>query len=335
MICHSCLAEVVPTPTIHTVAAAAGVATSTVSRALSNPTRVSAATRERVTRVARELGYAPHARSGAPKTRAIAVVVADIANPFYYDVIRGTARQLRAADYTQVLVDTEESGELEADLIERMRPQVDGLVLAASRLSDRAIAALAGTIPVVVMNRTVPRVPTVVADTASGMTQAIEHLVSLGHTSVAYVAGPDRSWANALRWRTLSAGADRLGITVTRVGPFSPSRDSGSAAADAVLNAGVTACVAYNDLLALGMLARFADRGVSVPGDISVVGCDDIFGADFCQPALTTISTPIEQAGRAAVTLLLGIIESRAGGNRDGIVLPTHLTVRASTGEKR
>ena len=134
------------------VAARAGVATSTVSRALSNPDRVSQDTRKRVEEVARQLGYLPSRKT---RTRTVAVLVADIGNPFYFDLIRGTQRQLRAADYTQVLVDTEESAELEADLIERMRPTIDGVVLAASRLSDAAIGRLAQTIPLVVLNRQV------------------------------------------------------------------------------------------------------------------------------------------------------------------------------------
>jgi DNA-binding LacI/PurR family transcriptional regulator len=313
------------------VAARAGVATSTVSRALSNPDRVSADTRRHVESVARELGYVSTTRT---RTRAVALLVADIGNPFYFDVIRGTQRQLRAADYTQVLIDTEESGELEADLIERMRGSIDGVILAASRLSDRAIAALAATIPLVVLNRHVPGVPTVVMDSGTGMAQALEHLVSLGHRDIVYVGGPERSWANAVRWNALREAAEAHGIELRRIGPFSPIRESGTAAADALINSGATAAIAFNDLLAIGMLTRLAERGVSVPGQLSVVGCDDIFGADFCSPTLTTVSTPIEQAGRVAVTLLLGALETRPGSGRDGVLLPTHLTVRQSTGSR-
>jgi LacI family transcriptional regulator len=120
---------------------------------------------------------------------------------------------------------------------------------------------------------------------------------------------------------------------VRKLGPFAPVRESGSAAADALVNSGATAAIAFNDLLAIGMLERLAERRVRVPEQLSIVGCDDIFGADFCSPPLTTIATPIEQAGRVAVTLLLGALESRAGGGRESVVLPTHLTVRSSTGE--
>jgi DNA-binding LacI/PurR family transcriptional regulator len=318
-------------PTITDVATAAGVAASTVSRAFTNPGRVNADTRQRIEAVARELGYTAHSRV---RTRTIAVVVADIGNPFYFDLIRGSQRQLRAADYTQLLVDTEESGELEADLIERMRPNIDGLVLAASRLTDRAIAELAKTIPVVVVNRQVPNVPTVIMDTSSGIDQAVEHLVSLGHRDLAYIAGPDRSWANLARGKAVTAAAERHGITPKRLGPFAPNRTSGTAAADALVTAGSTAAIAYNDLIAIGMLGRLAERSIRVPEDVSIVGCDDIFGADFSNPTLTTITAPIEQAGRVAVTLLLGSLESRPGGRRDGVLLSTHLTVRNSTGAR-
>jgi DNA-binding LacI/PurR family transcriptional regulator len=311
------------------VAARAGVATSTVSRALSNPDRVSADTRRRIEEIARQLGYvAPH----RTRTRSVAVLVADIGNPFYFDIIRGTNRQLRAADYTQVLLDTDESAEFEADLVERMRSSIDGVILAASRQSDRAIAALARTIPLVVLNRHIAGVPTVVMDTGSGMTQALEHLVSLGHRDIVYLEGPARSWANAARWKTLSDAAESHGVTIRKLGPFSPARESGPVAADALVNSGATAAIAFNDLLAIGVLERLAERGVAVPGQISIVGCDDIFGADLTHPTLTTVTTPIEQAGRAAVNLLLGSVLSRPGSGREAVLLPTHLTVRNSTG---
>jgi LacI family transcriptional regulator len=164
-------------------------------------------------------------------------------------------------------------------------------------------------------------------DTADGMRQALEHLVSLGHREIAYVSGPERSWANAARWRALGDAALTHGIEVRRIGPFAPRRESGAAAADALLNSGASAAIAFNDLLAIGMLGRLAERGVRVPEQLSIVGCDDIFGADFCHPALTTVTTPLEQAGRVAVTLLLG-------ERRDGVLLPTHLTIRASTGAR-
>ena len=98
-----------------------------------------------------------------------------------------------------------------------------------------------------------------------------------------------------------------------------------------MLNTGATACIVFNDLLAIGMLSRLRERGVAVPDDISIVGCDDIFGADFCHPPLTTLTAPIEQAGRVAVSMLLSRLNGEAG-TRQSVVLPTHLQVRESTG---
>lgn len=328
-------------PTIRDVAAAAGVATSTVSRALSNPDRVNARTRALIERVAAELNYVPSSQARAlssGRTGAVAVLVPDATNPFYFDIIRGTQHQLKASGYTQLLVDTEESAEVEAEALNKLRQSCDGVVLAASRLSDEQILELSLQKPIVTINRGVPEVPTVIIDTPQSVSQALEHLVSLGHQHVAYLAGPVGSWSNARRLIAFQEQAERLKMKVTKLGPFAPKTTSGAAAADAALHSGATACVAFNDLIAIGMLQRFAARGVRVPEDISVIGCDDIFGADFCNPPLTTITAPIEQAGRVAISMLLSRVRpfdygsGERGPSRTLGVLPTHLTVRHSTG---
>ncbi|MFB2596183.1 LacI family DNA-binding transcriptional regulator [Herbiconiux sp. P17] len=323
-------------PTIHDVAAIAGVAASTVSRALSDPGRVNARTRERIQQAAAQINYLPSARASglrSGKTGTVALLVPDITNPFYFDIIKGTQLQLKAAGYSQLLVDTEESEAAEADALERLVKSVDGVVLVASRLSDERLAEVASAVPLVTINREVEGVGTVVLDTSSGIEQSVEHLVSLGHRAIGYVSGPDRSWSNLRRWAAVEAATARLGVSAVRIGPFPPLMTSGAAAADAAVNSGVTACIAFNDLIAIGMLQRLAARGVAVPEQVSIVGCDDIFGADFCSPALTTITAPKEGAGRAAISLLLTqLAGGRAGDARPTTVLSTHLTIRDSTG---
>ena len=117
------------------------------------------------------------------------------------------------------------------------------------------------------------------------------------------------------------------------MGPFPRGLPSGAPAADAVLNTRATACIVFNDLIAIGMLTRLRERGVRVPGDMSIVGCDDIFGADFCNPPLTTLTAPIERAGRVAVSMLLSRLDARLPPPaRRAVLLPTHLTIRQSTG---
>lgn len=323
-------------PTIKDVAELAGVATSTVSRALSNPDRVNRRTRERIEQVAAQLNYMPSSQArglSSGRTNAVAVLVPDITNPFYFDIIRGTQNQLKAAGYMQLLVDTEESPEMELDALHKMRRSADGFILAASRLTDAQLADVSGSQPLVTINRASAIAPTVVIDTPSAMIQALEHLASLGHHRVCYASGPPTSWSNQMRWKVFEEDSRHRGMEIHRIGPFVPKTTSGAAAADAAVRTGATACIVFNDLLAIGMLQRLRERGIRVPEDISIVGSDDIFGADFCNPPLTTIASPIEQAGRVAVSMLLSQLNPiYGGGNRKLAVMPTHLTIRASTG---
>lgn len=208
--------------TIHDIAARCGVAASTVSRALSTPDRVNVRTRERIEAAAAALNYRPNIQAKAlssGRTSAVGVLVPDITNPFYFDLIRGTQLQLKAAGYTQLLVDTEESDEVEATTVDQLRKSADGIIVAASRLSDEALLAAAATMPLVAINRDVPGVPAVIIDTPSATSQALDHLASLGHTRIAYIAGPTTSQSSTRRWAALawrqrnsawkSAGLDR------------------------------------------------------------------------------------------------------------------------------
>lgn len=320
-------------PTINDVARQCGVAASTVSRALSHPGRVNAQTAERIRQVAERMGYRPNPIARAlpsGRTLMLAVLVPDLTNPFFSEIIRGAERQAGAAAYTLVLADTDESAETEGVHIERLARLVDGLIIGTPRLPDNRLAGFAARHPLVLINRELGDVPHVVIDTPSGMVPAAEHLASLGHRAITYLAGPRASWADRGRWRALQSAGRRLGLTMTRLGPFAPTMAGGTAAAEAVVNDEATAVIAFNDLLAIGTMRRLLARGLRVPKDISVLGCDDIFGADFCHPALTTLAAPLQDTGRAAVTLLL----SRLAGqdSRRRVVLPTHLVVRESTG---
>lgn len=323
-------------PTIYDVAAEAGVATSTVSRTFGNPPRVNPRTREHVHAVAERLGYLPNPIARAlpsGQTRTLAMFVADITNPHFFGVIRGAEQRARAAGCTLILGDTEESPELEARNVEEVGRSVDGFLLVASRLDDHRIGDLAQAHSLVLVNRQCEGVSSTVIDFANGTRQIVEHLHSLGHESVVYLTGPSASWLGAQRWRALVPAAESLGMSAARLGPFPPAVRGGGAAADAALGSGARAVIAHNDLLAIGMLQRFAERGVRVPEDISVVGFDDIFGADFCSPPLTTLAGPFEEAGSTAVDLLL---RTRDPINRpeqpQQLVLPSHLVIRGSTG---
>lgn len=322
--------------TIRDVAALSGVTPSTVSRALSTPGRVNFRTQARIEAAAAELNYVPNALAKAlssGRTKSVAVLVADITNPFYFDIIRGTQLQLKAAGYTQFLVDTEESEHVEASTLAQMRQTAGGVILTAPRLSDEALTRAAATIPIVTINRDVTGLPSVIIDTPTATNQALDHLISLGHSRIAYLGGPQSSSSNTSRWAALAAAAANRGVDVMKLGPFAPRKHAGAAAADALVHSDATAGIAFNDLMAIGILQRLRERGIRVPEDLSIVGCDDIFGADFCSPPLTTVTAPVEQAGRVAVTMLLSRINPGPGNPQRGqAVLPTHLTIRGSTG---
>lgn len=321
--------------TIHDVAALAGVSASTVSRALARPERVNVVTRERVLTAAAKLGYVPNPQARSlltGKTSRIALMVPDITNPFFFGLIRGAQRHAAAARYTQLLVDTDESPEVEARYLKELGKSVDGFVLAAPRMSDDALLKASREVRLVVVNREVPAVPGLVIDTAAAMSQLVEHLASLGHRDLVYLSGPPTSWSNERRWRAVQLVCRRLGLRVRRLGPFRPTLAAGAAAADVAVHAGATGVLAFNDLIAIGVLTRLAERGVDVPGRMSIVGCDDIFGASFCQPPLTTLTSPVEEAGRVAVDMLLDQLTIRATGPRLAVRMPAVLTVRGSTG---
>ncbi|MFI5932084.1 LacI family DNA-binding transcriptional regulator [Actinoplanes sp. NPDC051494] len=321
--------------TIKDVARVAGVSASTVTRALTLPELVHPATRERVLRAAGDLGYHPNRAARGlitGRTGNIGLLVPDLGNPFFPSVVKGVQARAHEADLAVFLADADEDSAAEAGLVRKLSQQVDGLLLCSPRMSDDELRSLAGDTPIVLVNRRIARVPSVTPDFPDGMRQAVGHLTALGHRRIAYVAGPRGSWANRERTRTLRMVSETAGVDLVEIGNVSPQFEGGVSAADRVLAASVTAVIGYNDLVALGLLHRFAARGVAVPARISVLGFDDIAFAAMSHPALTTVALPKELAGRAAVDLLLRLISDPG---RPGVLrrdLPTQLMVRGSTG---
>lgn len=317
-------------PTIYDVAEAAGVSASTVSRALNKPGRINPRTEQRIREHATALGYQlnPMARAVITgKTGNVALLLSDITNPVYFDFIRGAELVAAENERTLVLAETQESAENEYALAQRLRISVDGLVLVASRLDDDQIRDLAAHKPIVVVNRAVDGVPGVISDPAPGLHDALDHLHALGHRSIGYLSGPPTSWMNALRWRTLFDGAIDRGMTIVELPSDTPTLDGGRHALPRVLASGVTAVLAYNDLIAMGILAASKEQNIAIPGRLSVIGFDDIFGASLLTPSLTTIRSPLTQLGHHAITTLTGTSSDERPSTLAGA-----LVVRESTG---
>ncbi|MBQ1033309.1 LacI family DNA-binding transcriptional regulator [Micromonospora parva] len=320
--------------TIYDVAAEADVSPSTVSRAFSRPSRVNSETADRIRRVAERLGYRtnPLARAlTTSRTRMIALVIADITNPVYAEIVRGAQEAATDGEYTTVLIDAQESDRLERAAVERTMSTVDGIVLASSRMSDSAIRMVAKQRPVVVLNRALADVPCVVTDDPRGVRRAAEHLGELGHDHITYVAGPQASWPNGIRWRSLLEAGMELEIKVRQIGPFSPTMAGGERAARELCARPATAVLAFNDQMAIGIIRGLSRMGVNVPGDVSVVGFDNILAADIVTPGLTTVAAPLYAEGSAATRHLLTMIAGAPGHTGRPMVLPVRLVVRDST----
>lgn len=320
-------------PTISSVAEAAGVSRATVSRAFSQPHRLRPETVESVKEVARRLGYVPNAVAQALSTGRsgnLALVVPDIANPFFPPMIRAVEHRADQAGFAVFLGNGNEDPGREDLLLGRLAKQVDGFVLASSRMDEAVIRGHAQRRPLVLINREVTGIPRVLIDTVGGVVQAVEHLAELGHRRIAYLNGPARSWSNTQRRRTVKRTGDRCGLAVVMASARRSSYEAGCKAVPALLDSGATAVVAFDDLLAHGVLTGLAERGIAVPAEFSVVGCDDVLAAQT-YPALTTVSARSAEAGATAVELLTSQLASAVVMADVRLALESSLVVRAST----
>ena len=171
------------------------------------------------------------------------------------------------------------------------------------------IERLRADVPFVVVNRRVKGMPTILMDVGQGARLAIEHLTGLGHRRIALLSGPSGSWTS----EEMRAAATAMnGVDLVILGPNAPTEQGGLAVADEVIAAGATGVLAYNDLVALGLIEGLYERGVRVPADLSVVGVDDIVSGRLNRPKLTTVAMPTAAAGRMAVDLLLQSVTTTA-----------------------
>jgi DNA-binding LacI/PurR family transcriptional regulator len=319
--------------TIRDVARQAQVSVATVSRALTSPDLVRATTRERVLAVAADLGYQPNLAARGlitGKTGNIGIVVPDLNNPFFTGVLKGVQNQARLASHAVFVADSDEDPAAEEQLVRAMAKQVDGVILCSPGIDEQQVRELAESTTLVLLNRRMRGVPAALMNSGSGLRQVIDHLVALGHHRIAYLNGPRTSWSNKERRRGLRIAVQKHDVDLVDMGPFPPRYEGGLQAADLAMAENVTAIVAYNDIMALGVLARLRDRGVRVPDDVSLTGFDDLMFGALCQPPLTTVAMPVVPAGRLAVDLLLDRLANRDAEVRQD-ELDTQLIVRATT----
>ena len=322
--------------TIAEVAHAAGVSRATVSRVMNGRSTVDPEMAARVRKAARELNYSPStvARSlSLGRTQTVALLVPDLGNPMFQQVLRGANQAATRAGYRILVADSIEEPEREAELAIEARRRCDALILCSPRMPEAQLSeVLTATSPVVLVNRE-PHgndVPALAVDYAGGIRTLAEHLIGLGHQRFIYLAGPETSASNTARLEGLAllqAAHPEISIQHS---PCGSMIEDGYAALEAVLNSQATAVLAFNDLVAFGLLGKLNETGVGVPRGISVAGFDDIAFAKYATPSLTTMSVPQMDLGRHAWEqlhqLLVGEAESTS------LFFRPRLIERVSTG---
>lgn len=319
------------------VAREAGVSQSTVSLVFSGKGqgRVSAATQEQVRRVARELGYRPNVAAQALRlgtSRAIALLVPDITNPFFPRVLRGAQRAAADAGYTVVLVDTANDRRWEAQSFEALRAgPVDGYLLFEVLPPE----GLESDEHVVLMESMAWRRSSVRFDAEGGAAAAFRHLVELGHRRIGHLASAFEAPTFDLR-----EDARRKVLTEAGLDPDTLPRaltdidiDAACAAAGPLLDQEPTAVFCDDDVIAAGLYLAARERGLRIPDDVSVIGFDDMDFARVLDPPLTTVALDAELLGSTAFERLAARMDGRR--TRAQTVLPAELVVRGSTGPPR
>lgn len=331
-------------PTISDVARAAGVSKGAVSFALNNRPGVAAETRERILATARELGWTPSSRARAlsvSRAFAVGLVLARKpetlrADPFFPSFIAGVEQELAAHDYALLLQVVSEQRQ-EHDSYRRLAQggRVDGVFVTDLLVDDPRIALLAEIgVPSVVVGPALGDgfFPAVGVDDKPGVAAAVQHLIDLGHTRVAHVAGPAAYVHGTSRKQ---AWAETLAAAGLPEGPCVEtdfSAESGAAATRTLLDLAEppTAIVYANDVMAMAGLAVAHARGVDVPGELSVVGYEDTELAAHVQPPLTSVATDVVAWGAAAARRLLELVDGREA--TEPALEPPTLVVRGSTG---
>ena len=331
-------------PTISDVARRAGVSTATVSRVLAGIGRSRPETASAVYAAAEALGYRPSgvARSlRMQRTRTLGLIVSDVQNPFFPELVRAADDAARAIDYSILLGSAAFDEERAVHYLNLMVDRrVDGMIVASSQISDASWTWLiASPVPVIVVNSEPPdaRVAAISSDNEGGSRRAVEHLVELGHRRIGYIRGPQSFTAARPRLAGFQAACAEAGLDPadTPVVRSDGQVENGELVTAQLLEdaPGLTALAAYNDLTAIGALRALRRAGRRVPQEISVIGFDDIAAASWVVPGLTTISQQKAEMGRLAVDYLARTLDAGDDPPAPEVIrLPTELRVRESTG---
>lgn len=327
--------------TMKDVAQKANVSTATVSRALMNPDKVSQSTRNRVEQAALEVGYLPQSLGRNMKrneSRTILVIVPDICDPFFSEIIRGIEVTAAKQEYLVLIGDCAHQNRQEKTFIDLIiTKQIDGMLLLGSRLPfDAGVEEQRNLPPMVMANEFAPELelPTVHIDNLTAAFNAVNYLRELGHRHIACIAGPEEMPLCHYRLQGYVQALRRSGITVDPhyIARGNFTYEAGARALEQLLALPVppTALFCHSDIMALGALSLAKRRGLKVPEDLSIVGFDNISLSEFCDPPLTTVAQPRFDIGREAMLLLLDQLHGH-NVNSGSRLLDCELIIRGST----
>lgn len=329
---------------IKDIARAVGVSHPTVSRALHGSPLVHPETAMQIRRKADELGYKASmvARSLVTrKTQTIGLVVTTIADPFYGEIVSGVEEVTTERGYSVILANCQIDPQREISVVRSLQERrVDGILVAASRVGDFYLSLMSEMeVPIVVINNQHDGefVYSVSIDDHGGAERATNHLIELGHKKIAYIGDPPGCRTDADRLAGYKSAHAAAGLPVRSEylaqGDGLPSRGFDCAKELLSLPDRPTGIFCYNDMTLLGALRAAADCGLSVPADLSLVGFDDLFFAQYLEPAITTIRQPKREMGRQATDLLFALLNDETPEKKN--LVEGELVVRSSTAPPR
>jgi len=326
---------------IKDIAAALGVSPATVSRALSDSGLVAEPTRSRIREAAQRLNYRPNVSARNLRTQrsmAVLMVVRDIGNPFYLDIVKGVEAAAREAGYSVLMGNTENNAEREVEYFNMLRDgHADGMILITGKLPDEeSLPGGVQDLPVVVALEPIEEssLPHVMIDNIGAAREAVEHLIRLGHKRIAHIAGPIPETMATLRREGYREAMRDAGLKVPAayevIGDYLLPSGERLCRQLFSLPEPPTAIFVSNDEMAFGAINELRRMGMAVPDDVSVVGFDDIFLSQAFYPPLTTVSQPRTAIGREAMRLLLEVMRGERHAD-ETIMMPTTFQARAST----
>jgi DNA-binding LacI/PurR family transcriptional regulator len=338
---YSCGMTRTPARRLAEVAKKVGVSEATVSRVLNGKPGVSDSTRETVLTALDVLGYERPSKLRGQRARLVGLVLPELQNPIFPALAEAIGGALVQRGFTPVLCTRTAGGLSEADYVDMLLEQhASGVVFAGGHFAELAaphdhyrLLRRRG-VPVVLINAGVNNFlefPCVATDDVSAATQAFKHLSALGHERIGLVLGPDDHVPSRRKLAGFTEAAQRAGISVAPVEHALFSLEGGQAATTRMLRQGVTGIICASDVLALGAIRAARRAGLTVPGDVSVVGYDDSALLNCTDPPLTTVRQPIEPMGMSAVALLVNQMET-VTAHPEELLFEPELVVRGSTG---